>query len=213
MPEIGAWIRSLCFGIAILLTAAPAAAGTPDPALSYRVVDVADDDELNVRQQPGVDGGLLGSLAPDDENVVVTGSVMNVGGSEWWEIVFADADRGWVNGRFLQPMDEEAAEIEYPLLCTGTEPFWSLELEDGEATYSAMGGETLSLSAGPWLMAGGMTGRFAVELEHDGEIGYVGIWREKDFCSDGMSDIRYPFGTILIRPGGEVFAGCCRRAR
>ena len=40
---------------------------------------------------------------------------------------------------------------------------------------------------------------------------FAGIWRERDFCSDGMSDIRYPFGTIVILPEGEVLAGCCRR--
>ena len=214
MSEIAAWtMKSIGLGIAIALTAAQVeAGGAPDPALSYRVVDVAAGDELNVRQQPGLGGKVLGSLAPDDESVVITGSVMDVGGSQWWEIVL-DGDRGWVNGRYLKPVDAEGGDSEYPLLCTGTEPFWSLEVAEGEATYSAVDDQALTMRAGPWQMAGGMTGRLAVELEHHGEIGHAAIWRENESCSDGMSDIRYPFGTIVIRPDGEIFAGCCRRLR
>src|SRR5687767_7306010 len=120
-------MKAIWVGIAIVLTAVPveAAGGTPDPALRYRVVDVAAGDQLNVRLQPGVEGGLLGSLAPEEADVLITGSVLEIGGSEWWEVVIENADRGWVNGRFLEPMEKAAADIEYPLLCTGTEPFWS----------------------------------------------------------------------------------------
>jgi len=69
------------------------------------------------------------------------------------------------------------------------------------------------MSASQWREASGKIGSFAVQLERDGQIGYASIWRERDFCSDGMSDIGYPFGTIVILPDGEVLAGCCRRSR
>lgn len=203
--------------LAVLLAAASVAAATatPDPDRRYQVVEVAADDQLNVREQPGVEGEVLGWLAFDDEDVVVTGAVMDIAGSQWWELVFdgTDGTRGWVNGRFLAPVDEAPPASGYPLLCGGTEPFWSLELEDMEARYRAIDEDALAMTAGPWRMASGAVGRFAVELEHDGQPGYAGVWRERDFCSDGMSDIRYPFGTIVARPGGEVVAGCCRRAR
>ena len=210
-------LKSICLCIAIVWSPVPAwpDSGAPDPALRYQVVEVGADDHLNVREHPGVDARVLGSLPPDAGNVVVTGSVMDVGGADWWEIVFAGADRGsgWVNGRFLQPVDEEERDSDYPLLCSGTEPFWSLELESGQAVYSGMDEKTLQMSAGPWVMARGLTGRFAVELRREAQLGYASVWRERAYCSDGMSDIRYPFGTILIRPDGEVMAGCCRRSR
>ena len=206
-------LKSICVCLAVMLFPLPAGAGTPDPSLRYRVIDVAADDQLNVREQPGVDAGAIGGLAPHADNIVITGAVMEVEGSDWWEIVFFEGylSRGWVNGRFLEAMDEVESERDYPLACGGTEPFWSLDLADGEATYSTPDDETLSMSASDWRDASGRIGIFAVQLQREGQAGYAGIWRERDFCSDGMSDIRYPFGTIVILPEGEVLAGCCRR--
>lgn len=206
---------SICLWLAMMLApvAGWAQTGTPDPAMRYRVIDVAADDQLQVRERPGVEAGVLGALAPHADNLVITGSVMDVGGSQWWEIVFVEGylSRGWVNGRFLAAVDGEERDGDYPLLCAGTEPFWSLEIGNGQATYSDPELERLAMSASPWRMASGMTGRFAVQLEHEAQLGYAGIWREAAACSDGMSDTRYPFGTILIRPDGEVLGGCCRR--
>jgi uncharacterized membrane protein len=211
--------RSIGVWLAIMVMSGPAFAAetTPDPALRYQVVDVAADDQLNVREGPGVDARVLGGLAPHADNLIITGAVTDVGGSDWWEIVFVEGylSRGWVNGRFLEAMDLDwdARERDYPMQCSGTEPFWSLELEDGEASYSDPDGETLTMRASQWRKARGLFGTFAVQLEHQGEVGYASVWRERFYCSDGMSDIRYPFGTVLIRPDGEVFAGCCRRAQ
>lgn len=207
-------LKAIALCVALVLTSAPGwPEEVPDPALHYQVVDVAAGDQLNVRRQPGTDAEMLGGLVPGAENLVITGSVMDVGGADWWEIVFVEGylNSGWVNGRFLAPMVEQEPESGYPMVCSGTEPFWSLDLGEGQASYSTPDEKPMALSAGPWMMASGQIGRFAVGLERDGALGYAGIWRENDFCSDGMSDIRHPFGIILIRPDGEVLAGCCRR--
>ena len=207
-------LRWLC--LALVLTAAPAYAQTPDPALRYRVVDVAAGDKLNVREQPGVEAPVIGAFAPHAADIAISGSVMEVEGSQWWEVAFVDGylDRGWVNGRFLEPVNGHARDGDYPLQCGGTEPFWSLALEEGQATYSSPDQEEQSMSASRWREASGRIGIFAVQLERDGQIGYASVWREHaGACSDGMSDLRYPFGTIVILPEGEVLAGCCRRSR
>jgi uncharacterized membrane protein len=208
-------LKPICLCVAIMLACAPAGADTPDPALRYQVVDVAAGDRLNVREQPGVAADVLGGLTLHADDIVITGSVLEAGGSDWWEIVFFEGylSRGWVNGRFLEPVDAAARDSDYPLQCAGTEPFWSLDLEDGQAAYSTPDAETLAMSASNWRTASGLRGYFAVQLEHQGQVGYASVWRERDHCSDGMSDIRYPFGTIVILPEGEVFAGCCRRSR
>jgi uncharacterized membrane protein len=207
------WTLRLLF-LALVLSA-PAYAQTPDPALRYRVVDVATGDQLNVREQPGVDAPVIGAFAPHADDIVITGSVMEVEGSDWWEVGFVDGylDKGWVNGRFLEPVDGQARDGDYPLQCSGTEPFWSLSLDEGQAPYSSPDENEQSMSASGWREASGRIGTFAVQLERDGNIGYASVWRERDFCSDGMSDIGYPFGTIVILPEGQVLAGCCRRAK
>jgi uncharacterized membrane protein len=207
-------LRVLC--LALVLAAAPAYAQTPDPSLRYRVVDVAADDRLNVREQPGIEAGVIGAFAPHADDIVISGTVKDVQGSDWWEVVFVEGylDRGWVNGRFLEPVDRQARDSDYPLQCSGTEPFWSLALEEGRAAYSSLDQEEQAMSASRWREASGRIGIFAVQLERDGNVGYASIWREHaGACSDGMSDFGYPFGTIVILPEGEVLAGCCRRSR
>jgi uncharacterized membrane protein len=200
----------LCF--AHLVCSAPAEANGSDPAFRFRVVELAPGDWLNVREQPRSSGRVIGSLARGAGNVIVTGAVVEVGGGTWWEIVFNRSGRstGWVDGRFLAP--DGGHESGYPLLCTGTEPFWSLNIAEGRAHHSTPEQRRMSMRASPWMEASGTTGRFAVELQRRGGTGYASVWREHGFCSDGMSDIRYPFGTIFIRPDGGVFAGCCRRS-
>jgi uncharacterized membrane protein len=209
-------MRTLKWLLLALVLAAPAHAQTPDPSLRYRVVDVAAGDTLNVREQPGAEAAVIGAFAPHADDIVITGSIMEVEGSLWWEVGFVDGylDKGWVNGRFLEPADQQARDGEYALQCSGTEPFWSLALDEGEATYSSPEEAEQSMSASQWREASGRIGSFAVQLERDGQIGYASVWREHaGACSDGMSDIGYPFGTIVILPEGDVFAGCCRRAR
>jgi uncharacterized membrane protein len=199
-----------------LVLAAPAQAQTPDPSSRYRVVHVAASDKLNVREQPGVEASVIGAFAPHADDIVVTGLVMEVEGSQWWEVGFVDGylDRGWVNGRYLEPVDRQARDSDYPLQCSGTEPFWSLALEEGQAIFSSPDQEEQSMSASQRRQAMGRIDIFAVQLERDGMIGYASVWREHaGACSDGMSDIGYPFGTIVILPEGEVLAGCCRRSR
>jgi hypothetical protein len=138
-------VKWLCLA---LVLAAPAQAQTPDPSLRYRVVDVAADDKLNVREQPA-SRPVIGAFAPHADDIVITGSVMEVEGSDWWEVGFVEGylDRGWVNGRYLEPVDRQARDSDYPLQCSGTEPFWSLALEEGQAIYSSPDEEELSMSA------------------------------------------------------------------
>jgi uncharacterized membrane protein len=208
-------IKPICMCVAFLLVSSPAWSQmqTPDPSLRYQVVDIAADDRLNVRRQAGVEAEIIGSLLPDAVDVVITGAAMEIAGSDWWEIVFVEGylSRGWVNGRYLEVMDRDERDRDYPLMCGGTEPFWSLEVENGQARYSSPDEQQYTMTASEWRKARGRLGTFAVQLERDGQIGYATMWREPTSCSDGMSDTGYPFGTVLIRPDGEVLAGCCRR--
>ena len=73
----------LCF--ALVVWSAPAEANGSEPALRFRVVELAPGDWLNVREQPGSGARAIGSLAPGARNVVVTGAVVDVGGGTWWD--------------------------------------------------------------------------------------------------------------------------------
>ena len=84
-------------------TPLPATTATTAPPIGedgYEVAFVAADDELNVRSGPGVDNSISGTLAPDAQNVTLTGASAEVEGSLWVEIRH-NGTQGWVNSRFL----------------------------------------------------------------------------------------------------------------
>lgn len=73
---------------------------------TYAVVRVADDDLLNVREQPGPDAEVFGGFIPFHLGVELTGEEADVGDQHWVKVnggVGTDLD-GWVNDHFLVPI-------------------------------------------------------------------------------------------------------------
>lgn len=98
-------------------TPTPSAAHTPTPPIDvtpglYTVVNVASDDVLNVRAQPGVAYPMVGSIPPYGMDVQVTGAGEAVAGTVWVPIGYEDVT-GWVNSNYLArpvgSVDEEIA--------------------------------------------------------------------------------------------------------
>jgi len=214
--------------IALLLLAAailpkPAALGqdfippealSPDPGAAYAVKDVAANDSLNVRSLPGTRSDMVTRLPHDARGILVTGKRMTEGSSVWWEVITTGVQgrTGWVNHRYLA-VEPDGVQSSYPLQCGGTEPFWSLRLEDSHAAYSDPETETVTLSASGWMRSRNSPGVFAIQLRSEdddpGTDGYATI--DRTACSDGMSDFEYPFEATVILPDQTVLDGCCSR--
>lgn len=186
---------------------------TPEPTQLYRVTGVAADDALNIRAQPDPSAEIVGTLEPAAVGVVVAGTRMEATGSVWWQVVSSDG-LGWVNARYLAPVDDAppSGDETFPLRCTGTEPFWSVGVAGGEARFETPMDEAETWRAGPMTRAMGLSGRYAIRLENDEGVGHLTAWRNHRFCSDGMSDIGFPYEGIVVTPNGAVHAGCCLRA-
>lgn len=184
---------------------------TPEPGKRYAVVDIAAGDTLNVRAQPGTASEIVGKLGPGTSGLAVAGTRAEVGGSVWWQVI-GPKGLGWVNARYLSPVDVHGpVEQVFPLRCIGTEPFWSLTVRDGRAMLETPERKE-TWDAGEMTPAQGISGRYAVRLEHDTGVGHLAAWRNYGFCSDGMSDVGYPFEGIVAGPDASVRAGCCMRA-
>lgn len=69
----------------------------------YRVVSVAENDVLNVRNKPGINNSIVGILPPNTAQVVITGPGQTVDGSLWVPIQSGTVT-GWVNRTFLASM-------------------------------------------------------------------------------------------------------------
>lgn len=197
----------------LVLLALPAAAqDLRHPAL-YDVAGVEADDVLNLRAGPTVDQPVIGTLAPDAEDV----EVMRINESGTWGLVARPEGRGWASLAFLQrqPAFEEGT-LPRPLYCSGTEPFWSLSLlPDGQATLSEPGSPDVPLTE-TW--SGKPEGRlgttFGITLSApDGRATAI---VEREMCSDGMSDRPYGFAVEVLLQGGtapRLLSGCCSLAR
>ncbi len=82
--------------------------------VTYRVVNVAANDVLNVRDRVGVRGSrIVGALRPGTGGIVWTGQQgRSDDGGLWYRIVHPDVPQGgWVNARFLR---EEARAFPVP---------------------------------------------------------------------------------------------------
>lgn len=75
-----------------------------EPAAGWRVVDVAADDVLNVREGPGVRYAIIDEFAPDATGIVTTGNVAKIGSSMWVEVAIPSG-AGWASARYLAPAD------------------------------------------------------------------------------------------------------------
>jgi len=105
-----------------------------------------------------------------------------------------------------------AAE-ERPLLCSGNEPSWSVDLtQRGRATFSMpdQGSAEFWGSATPLEHLGESVWRGAPS--GGGVGGELVVFLRDGACNDTMSDIVHPVNARVSLPGGRFLAGCCRIA-
>jgi len=197
----------------LLGLALPVQAETALPAL-HDVTGVAANDVLNIRQSPDAASPVLGSLGPGARDV----EIVAVSADGKWGQINAGEGAGWVALRYLAPQDRPAwHSLQTPLLCFGTEPFWSVELnvQTGDAPFSMpenMGIEGRITQAWPgedWNPTA------ALRLAMGKGESFAALRAEA--CSDGMSDRAFGiridlFGTPFAGGQSARLTGCCSLA-
>ncbi len=192
-------------GGAQMQTPVPAPDGLPLPAV-FSVTNVQAGDLLNVRAQASPSAPILSGYQPNAP-VVVLAYLAN-----GWAQISVGETLGYVNGNFLTRGGgvQTQSGMQLGLICRGTEPFWTLKMDDdGTVTYESLinGAEqpaSLNLAS-----ASTITNSYPY---HFGAPPYSGTMTQQ-VCSDGMSDIQYGWGMTLIKPkqggGWETLNGCC----
>ena len=176
----------------------------PFPRL-YDVTGVDADDVLNVRIDPSASSAIVGQLTPQQKNIEVVASE----DAGKWGLVNVGERSGWVAMRFLHAIDaDEDYALTPELFCAGTEPFWSLDVVQGQsAKFSSLSGELHNFPAGKILAGAGRPNRFLLSL---GERSVAVIARE--MCDDGMSDREFALRIDLVtNVDGQqmLLSGCC----
>ncbi|MBE1284509.1 MAG: SH3 domain-containing protein [Rhodobacteraceae bacterium] len=170
----------------------------------HSVTGVAADDFLNVRQAPSADAEIIGTLAPYAKNVEIVSSDQ----TGRWGLTNLGETAGWVALRYLQ---KDADDPEYPisrtLSCYGTEPFWSLKIQQsGPSDYSDQNGVEQTFATGTWQRGRGRPDVFVLNLEQT----YYAVLRYEQ-CDDGMSDRMFGLSINLIfrDTTPQLLSGCC----
>jgi uncharacterized membrane protein len=192
--------------LALLLCLAGPAFSTGLPAL-YTVSDVAADDVLNIRTAPDAGAAIIGSLAPDAQNV----EVIRTSDDGRWGLVNAAEQSGWASLAYLSAQDSPP-HTERPLNCSGTEPFWSLETSD-TIVFTQLNGPAAKYFITTRTPASGRSDRYA--LGGGGMEGLATALISAQICSDGMSDRAFGLEIDLLIDTGEAqtyLTGCCSLA-
>ncbi len=208
----------LLLGFMVLL-AQPAAAQAGK--YDFRVVGVAPADHLNVRErvesQSSVSSTkILGQIPANASGVLGSGASQKVGRVRWYEVRFGDT-RGWVNGRYLAPLSPKLGrELESNLFCSGTEPFWSLKVENGKAEMQQPGVPPEQFSVAVREPFQGRDDSLAFRFVDDDEGPEISaLVQHKEWCNDGMSDLEYAFEVRILglRDDDRPLRGCCSLLR
>ncbi|EYD76352.1 hypothetical protein Rumeso_02072 [Rubellimicrobium mesophilum DSM 19309] len=193
-------IGPLSFLAALVLALWGAMAAAQDLPARFTVTGVAAGDVLNVREGPDASARILATLPPGSTGVEVVELSPD---GRWGRMAFREGS-GWVSMRYLAREAAYPGPVPRPLLCRGTEPFWSLRLsEDGAAFQSPERGD---IPLRPLGEAGGRTGAVAA-FDAGGETLDLTVIRKA--CSDGMSDRPYGLAALVWNRGELFLEGCC----
>jgi len=104
------------------------------------------------------------------------------------------------------PMATQATSDDLPLRfrALGTEPFWSVQVQDGKLTYSTPDMPD-GLTVPATLRRSGQIVTYSATI--DGKPLELEVSRQT--CSDGMSDTVYPLA-VIRRIGPDIQRGCAR---
>jgi len=195
---------------------------------TYHVIGVSPSDPsgLNVRDnvieaQSLRDTRIVGSLAWNAKGIISSGVIVEIGRSTWRQIRHGDIV-GWVNEKFLalDPVSDLVEVTPDKLKCSGTEPFWSLNLAGNFAIYNGT-----DLESGDWLenekleklatypivQSGPENWSTTLKFNTDGKNITAIISRAVPMCNDAMSNLLFPYQVIMLK--GRVprpVYGCCQ---
>ncbi|WP_428545583.1 SH3 domain-containing protein [Profundibacter sp.] len=203
------WVRnSYLTGASTGGTSTPPPSSPPQgnvvlPAV-FSVINVAANDVLWVRNAPDEAAAPVTNLQP---NAAVT--VLEFINNGWAKVTIGQ-NIGYVKASYLTQGGgvTTSSGMQLGLNCNGAEPFWNLQIAtDWTMTYSAMGGSPQVSSL--QLANPSPSGPYPFQLSDGGQLNGT---LSAQICSDGMSDITYPWKILLNAPmSGSMQAlnGCC----
>lgn len=188
----------------LALTLSASGAAAQELPAAFGVTNVAKEDVLNIRAAPSARSAIIGTYAPDDLNI----EVLSTSPDGKWGRVGVSEGNGWVAMRFLARSEDTPTDtLPRPLICSGTEPFWTLAMTPGGDEYLTPDDRRdLTLTAKVAAPQG-----YLVTFTEGATLTHTLIV-QRGLCSDGMSDRDFGWRAMLFKQapdGNTLAAGCC----
>ncbi len=152
-----------------------------------------------------------------------------VSGTTWAKIYWHGVG-GWVSKRYLIPEGQAGSaapttptkpsvppkatppkgNAQGPVLgCVGTEPFWSITITATNLGVNMADGPQYNVPV-TFRQTSANDTRIAVIAGATGGNVTQAFMQKVDSCSDGMSDVSYPYAMTAVLNNKQVISGCCK---
>ncbi len=177
--------------------------------VTYNVINVAANDQLNIRAEPSAAAEITGTLSFDAKAVKTTGGSRQIGRATWVEIIL-EGRKGWVNAAFVTPTQSPSSLFREPLTCSGTEPFWAMQLDNTRGDFDSLAEGKSVIDFQTSRSAHGVPIIWSLKgTTGPAHSPVFALLEETNQCSDGMSDLTYRYSVRIDIEDGPFYAGCC----
>lgn len=205
----------------------------------YVVTGVTVGEFLNMRANAGVSNSVVGRIPHNGQGIVTTGEEKKVGSTVWakiyWNGVGGWVSKRYllpedqaasappaptpvtpppavvvppvkIPSTITPPPPKAAADV---LVCSGTEPFWRIDVTDTNLNVNMMDEPQYSVPVTfRQTSANNMT--IAVIAGAAGTNNTQAFMQKVVSCSDGMSNTNYPYSVTAVLNNQRVVSGCCQ---
>ena len=187
----------------------------------YSVRGVTAGQLLNMRSGAGTNNSLVTKIPANATGVVATGEEKRVGNTTWAKVYWAGKG-GWVSKTYLttstnlpptQPSPQPPASAGGIVMqCSGTEPFWGMTIAERDLKVDMMDGPDYTVPV-TFRQTSANDQTIAVIAGASGVNTTQAFLQKVEACSDGMSDVKYPYAITAVINNRKVYSGCCKVQR
>lgn len=139
-----------------------------------------------------------------------TGIVELEQSGDGWMRVRAGTVEGWVSGVSLVPQAPPSGYLPTALTCSGTEPFWSIQLEAGQGKVQSPDRPTSPELPFDQLKTPHEPSFLVTPRGKGAGYRWLTVSLAREQCQDGMSEQRYGWRALALTAEQGFVAGCCR---
>ena len=222
---MGKLLRVSLLTLALSMPAMTHAANANKNLVVYKTANLAPGESVNLRASPSTVAKSLAKLPLNTGGIVPTGEEKKVNNTTWVRVYWSGIG-GWMSKAYLTPDNDlnnskttatttkpststKPASPTTVMKCTGTEPFWNLEITDKQLKVKMMDGPRYVVPVS-FRQTSANNRTIAVIAGANGTNSAQTFLQKTDNCSDGMSDTNYPYAITGVVNGRQVISGCCK---